>query len=421
MGGVILTSAAFWHALVATRCLGRRGIKVACGEQRQLPRYFFQPASSSRYCSERFTYPGYETDPEGFIGAICEFANRHREYDVLMPVYEETQVISRHIDAIRSAAPHLKVPVHDYESIRMAADKRRMAALARRIGVPVPTTYFPDSVEEAEGLAGRVRYPAVIKIPSGEGGKGMAQVRNREEAVSAYRDTVARYRPGPGGLPFIQEYVPGTDYLAAGLFHHGEPRAGIVARSIRNLPPGGGLMVVRVSVVQQQMAGYLEALAAEMKWHGVIMADFRLDERDDTPRLLDVNPRLWGSLYQAVASGVEFPYLLYRMALDGDISPVPAYEAGVRTRCLWNDTKALPAYLRQPGSRLRTMREFLDFRATKYDDISIRDPLPVIAMVLNIPIRLAVRPARGDGPRRPARRGRLVNSGEVMRNVQGRP
>jgi predicted ATP-grasp superfamily ATP-dependent carboligase len=216
--------------------------------------------------------------------------------------------------------------------------------------------------------------------------------------VSAYRDIAARYGPDHSGLPFIQEHVPGTDYVAAGLFHHGEPRAGIVARSIRNLPPAGGLMVVRVSVVQREMAGYLEALAAEMKWHGVIMADFRLDERDNTPRLLDVNPRLWGSLYQAVASGVEFPCLLYRMALDGDVSPAPAGEAGVRTRCLWNDTRALPAYLRRPGSRLRTIREFLDFRATKYDDMSLRDPLPVLAMALNIPIRLVVRRPDGRAP-----------------------
>lgn len=395
MSGVILTSAALWHALVAARCLGRRGIRVACGEQHRLPRYFFQPAASSRYCTERFTYPGYEADPEGFIRAICEFANRHPEYRVLMPAYEETLVISRFADTIRSEAPHLRVPVHQYEFMEMAHDKRKMADLARRVGVPVPVTHFPDSLEEAEALAARLSYPAVIKVRSAEGGKGMSLVGGREEAVRVYRDTVARYRSSPGDLPFVQEYVPGTDYVAAGLFHHGEPRARMVARSIRNLPPGGGLMVVRVSVLQPEMTGCLEALAAEMKWHGVLMADFRLDERDNTPRLLEMNPRLWGSLYQAVASGVEVPYLLYRLALDGDVGPVPDYKVGVRTRCLWSDARALPAYLRQGGSRLDTIKAFLDFGATKYEDMSIRDPLPVIAMALNIPLRMVVRRQAG--------------------------
>ncbi len=367
MAGVILTSAALWHALVATRCLGRHGIPVACGEQRRLPRYFFPPAASSRYCTARFTYPGYEADPDGFVRAICQFANRHPEYRVLMPVYEEALVISRLAGTIRSAAPHLRVPVHQHEFMEMAHDKRMMADLARRIGVPVPVPHFPGSVEEAEALAGRVRYPALIKVRSAEGGKGMSLVRDRVEAVRVYRETATRYRSGPGDLPFIQEYVPGTDYVAAGLFHQGQPRARMVARSIRNLPPGGGLTVVRVSVLQPQMLGHLEALAAEMRWEGVLQADFRLDERDNTPRLLDVNPRLWGSLYQAIAAGVEIPYLLYRLALDGDVSPVPAYEVGVRTRSLWNDARALPAYLCQGGRRLRTIKAFLDFGETKYD------------------------------------------------------
>lgn len=386
MSGVILTSAAFWHALVAARCLGRHGIKVACGE-REGAESLVLPASRSKYCSQRFTYPDYRTEPENFISALCNFANENREYEVLMPIYEETSVISRYLDVMKSAAPHLRIPVHRYEYVEMAGDKRRVAELARRLDVPVPTTFAPNSIEEIEAIAAQIEYPAVVKVPSGEGGRGMTYVHSREETMSAYKNAMAKHSRGPGQVPFIQEYVPGTDCGVACLFNHGQIRAKIVSKSIRNLPPSGGLMVVRVSVLHEQMAEYLVALASEMNWHGVIMADFRLDERDDTPKLLDVNPRFWGSLYQAIASGVEFPYLLYKMALDGDVSPVLDYEVGVKTRCLWNDLRALPAYLRQSESKIKVIREFLDFGDTKYDDISIRDPLPVAAMALNLPIR----------------------------------
>lgn len=391
MSGVILTSALFWHALVAARCLGRHGVKVACGEEDRPRRFFFPPAAYSRYCRKRFTYRDYRTEPESFIKAICDFANENKEYEVLMPVYEETSLISRYIDTIRSAAPHLKIPVHKYEYMKTAGDKRRIAELARRINVPIPQTFAPDSIDEVGRIASEVGYPAVIKIPSGEGGKGMTRIRSREEMVSAYKDTLTKYLPDSNGLPFIQEYIPGTDYAVACLFNHGQLRAKIVCKSIRNLPPSGGLMVVRVSVVHEQMANYLVALASEMNWHGVIMADFRLDERDNTPKLLDINPRFWGSLYQGIAAGVDFPYLLYKMALDGDVDPVTSYAVGVKTRCLWNDIRALPAHLRESNNRPRLLKEFLDFTRTGYDDMSIRDPLPVIAMALNIPIRLARR------------------------------
>lgn len=386
MSGVILTSAATSCALAATRCLGKHSIKVACGEEKTV-REFFPAASYSKYCRKQFTYPPYRNEPENFINAICDFANKHKEYEVLMPIYEETRVISKYIDAIRSAAPHLKIPVHKYEYLEMASDKRRVAELARRIDVPIPQAFAPNSIEEVEKIASEIQYPAVIKIPSGDAGKGMTYVGSREETVSTYKDTVTKHSLDYMNLPIIQEYIPGTDYGVACLFNHGQLRAKIVFRSIRDLPPSGGLMVVRVSVLHEQMAEYLVALAREMNWHGVIMADFRLDERDNTPKLLDINPRFWGSLYQAIAAGVEFPYLLYKMALDGDVGPVTDYQVGVKTRFFWGDLKALPANLRESDNKLRLIKEFLDFRATKYDDISIRDPLPVVALALNIPIR----------------------------------
>ena len=114
-------------------------------------------------------------------------------------------------------------------------------------------------------------------------------------------------------MPIIQEYIPGTDYVAAALFNHGQLRAKVAFKSLRNLPASGGLTMSRVSVPHEQMLNYLVSLAREMHWHGVIMADFRVDDRDNTPKLLEMNPRFWFSLYQAIASGVEFPYLLYRM------------------------------------------------------------------------------------------------------------
>jgi predicted ATP-grasp superfamily ATP-dependent carboligase len=336
------------------------------------------------------------TDPTGFIESICSFADKNREYEVLMPVDAETYVVAQYREAIRAAAPHLSIPFHEYGYLQMANDKRQVAELARRIGVPIPQTYYPSSIEEAERIAGQIQYPAVIKIPTAKGGLGMTYVYARDEAVSTYRDTITKHSLDSAHLPIIQEYIPGTDYGVACLFNHAQLRAKIVFRSIRDRPPSGGQMVVRVSVLHEQMVEYLVALAVEMNWHGVIMADFRLDKRDNTPKLIEINPRFWGSLYQAIAAGVEFPYLLYKMALDGDVSPVLDYEVGVRTRYLWADLKALPSHLRVSNNRLRLVRAFLDFGATKYDDLSISDPLPVMAMAANIPIRLAGA-GRGSG------------------------
>jgi hypothetical protein len=48
---------------------------------------------------------------------------------------------------------------------------------------------------------------------------------------------------------------------------------------------------------------------------------------------MEINPKFWGSLDLAIASGVDFPYLLYKMAVDGDVSPVSNYKLG--TKFIW--------------------------------------------------------------------------------------
>lgn len=97
-----------------------------------------------------------------------------------------------------------------------------------------------------------------------------------------------------------------------------------------------------------------------VNWHGVAMVEFKLDERTNKPVLIEVNPRFWGSVYQAIAAGVNFPYLLYEMALYGDVEPVFNYKVGVKTRFLLNDFRALSAILTIQAIALQLLRNFLN-------------------------------------------------------------
>ena len=93
---------------------------------------------------------------------------------------------------------------------------------------------------------------------------------------------------------------------------------------------------------------------------------------------MEINPRFWGSLNQAICSGVDFPYLLYQMAVEGDIRPVFNYKTGVKTRWLMGDVRAMVDYLLKSSNRYEMLRDFLKIvdRDVHYDDLSIKDPLP---------------------------------------------
>ena len=62
------------------------------------------------------------------------------------------------------------------------------------------------------------------------------------------------------------------------------------------------------------------------------MVEFKKDNRDSEFKLMEINPKFWGSLDLAIASGVNFPHLICEMAVKGDIKPIFSYKTGVKFR-----------------------------------------------------------------------------------------
>ena len=153
---------------------------------------------------------------------------------------------------------------------------------------------------------------------------------------------------------------------------------------------------------------HAERILEALKWHGVAMVEFRRDARDGVSKLLEINGRFWGSLQLAIDSGVDFPYLLYRLAVDGDIDPVFTYRVGVRLRWWLGDLDWLLIRLRERGSlaqRLHALQQFLRpaGRATRAEMLRNDDPAPAIrelSQYAQALVRDAVAPLR----RRPASR-----------------
>jgi predicted ATP-grasp superfamily ATP-dependent carboligase len=72
------------------------------------------------------------------------------------------------------------------------------------------------------------------------------------------------------------------------------------------------------------------ALLRSLNWNGVAMVEFKYSP-DAGYFLMEINPRLWGSLDLSIAAGADFPYLLVepnRRAIARNLHVRP-------TSCLW--------------------------------------------------------------------------------------
>jgi biotin carboxylase len=198
--------------------------------------------------------------------------------------------------------------------------------------VPVPSTLFPDGPDDEElRRAGRsLGYPLVIKPRHSSGSRGIRVVRSEAELLRSYPETHSSY-PNP----ILQQYIePGPRYDVCLLMDgQGDVKAEFAQKELRHFPLDRGPSTLQESVLAPRLVEQAKALLRSLPWHGVAELEFMVDPRDGVPKLMEINPRFWNSVQLAVFAGVDFPWLLYRMAMGEELAPVREYEVGVR--CKW--------------------------------------------------------------------------------------
>lgn len=369
---VIVTNAKNRIAYGIVKSLGEKGIDVFTADFTPLSMSF-----SSRFSKGHFLYPSPFKEQKAFIDAIIANINRLGA-TILIPVFEETFLLSKHKEIVSRYA-HMAIP--DYEQILMAHNKDRWLCLAQRLNIPVPQT--ASAVEMKNGNPCTFNFPVLVKPNQGGGAWGIVQADNQQELDGILNQETHVGKPWERF--FVQEKIAGSVYCVAMVMNKGELKGHVVYRQLRDYPFSGGQATLRVSVDHPEAVEYLERLLRELKWHGVCQADFLVEEKTGTPYLIDINPRFWGSLTQAIASGVDFPYLLYRIARDGDVEAIPSFKPGVMTRWIWGDLKTLPQALQQSENKVGFLKEYVQLfsRRMAYDDFCLKDPLPFFTFGLD--------------------------------------
>jgi predicted ATP-grasp superfamily ATP-dependent carboligase len=376
----IITYARAWSALAATRSLGRKGIEVVTGDEHE-----FAPASFSKYSIANFIYPNPDREPEKFLDTLEEVIRKYRPDDgeyVLMPVHKEAYLIARHRARFEKL---IKLALPTIDQIEQVHDKGTLAGHCAEKGIPIPRTVVPESPEEFRRAAERFPYPAFVKVRQSAAAVGVKKVGSPEEAVAAFDEFVQAFQLGSGSWPLLQEGVPGDDYCATFLFERGELRATMTYHNLRSYPVKSGTGVLRETVAAPEIEKIGEQLLGGLGWHGVAEIDFRWQPGSE-PSLIEVNPRFWGGLTQAVEAGWDYPYLLYRLAVDGRVDKVESHATEVRTE---TPVMAVLATLHEvmhdesrdlKGRWERAKALFRDHKHAVSDIFKWNDPLPALGV-----------------------------------------
>lgn len=359
MRPVITTNTDDHIGLAVIRSLGKNNIpfQVVSKTNKTLAWY-------SRYCSNN-TIAQYDLD----------YFSKLSKNDIVFPMIVDTMMMLQKNKSRLSC----QLGFSDYETLNAASNKGLLTRHALQQNIPCPRTFFITSQNDLNESINSIDYPAILKPCQANGGKGIRTVHSSEQMLA-----FAEYYFREFGSFLLQEKVPFTTKYTVGALCNteGDLKRVCVIKELRNYPVETGPACYVETVDYPELIKYAQKILKSLRYFGIADIDFILDRRDNTPKLMEINPRFWGSMQVAINAGVDFPALLYQILTEGDIDTNLTYKTGMRCRhLLFNDMVRMIDVLRNvyPGIyKWDTVRDFFTFRnSDKYYVYSTDDILPV--------------------------------------------
>jgi predicted ATP-grasp superfamily ATP-dependent carboligase len=411
----MLLDAEMRQSLAGARALGRAGLRVALGVCES--DVSAAPGLRSRWCRQPAVLPDFSSDTDGYVDSLIRFLDSC-DVDVLIPAHDGS------IEAVRGRRSEIEqrtaVALASEDALDIAVDKRLTLSRAEKLGIPTPRSLAVNSDDDLRRAIAEIGLPSVLKPARSwaarEGGGGRIAslpIRSMSQAYAAWH-----YISGHGITADLQQWVPGRRDAVSIFMADGEIWTRFAQTSHREYPRLGGVSVLSESIPPlADICQPAEALVREIGLEGYSMVEFRRDDQG-RPVLMEVNPRLGGSLGLALRCGVDFPTLLHAWATGRSFQRIDSYRVGRRSRWLTGDVWTLKCAFDR-GDRLDTpspaaalARFIADFalRPAALDPFDILDPLPalvdwnenIIKPVSRRLRRVFVRPAARVEPSVPA-------------------
>lgn len=356
-------------ALGIVRSLGQKGIPVIVGSNNS-------PGKSalSRYIQLGFTYITEDDELEKAHSVIIKQIRLLRP-EVLMPVFDTGwSVVYKFYDDYSSLTNI--VPNPGRELFEKLQDKHCLTDLAEKYAIPIPKTYRFKTIAEALSISKSLPYPVLLKPRKGSGGISIKRAVNARQLADILKHTKE--------VPLIQEEIYGEDLELTILSVHGEPLAISAYMSLRNAPLPYGPPVACRTIWDENLIRIGTDFLKKIGYHGVAHLDFRRDRRDGEPKMLDFNARIAGTNDISLRSGLDFGFLLYKLAIGESPKPSFAFGSGLEFRWLMPGELM---HLKQTPYKIQTLQNLSKWNNV-HTDISLTDPLPNVAMVFDIFKRL---------------------------------
>jgi predicted ATP-grasp superfamily ATP-dependent carboligase len=312
------------NKVVVTCCHTRVGYNVACGLLKAGWEVIATGRGVPSMCAHLkgvigdYEYLDPFENPNEYLGLLSDVAEKH-DACVILPVHEDLFVASRYRHKIKSTA-HLLAP--EFDELLAVHDKALIPSFAKLANIRVPETAVLNNAQDVENAIADMGLPCLIKPRSGSGSQGIMTFKT-EEDLSYLRGLSDDYLAKEPCL--LQEWVEGVGAGVNMLLKDGKVQAICGHQRLREVPIKNGVGSAHVSLENKEMMQAGREFIEQTPFkNGVVMVEFRYDKKSNKFYVIEVNPRYWASITNALVSGLNFPDLHINSLVYGHSQSEPA-------------------------------------------------------------------------------------------------
>jgi predicted ATP-grasp superfamily ATP-dependent carboligase len=373
---VLITDGEERAALAACRGLASAGYRVTVVARHR-------PAAThwSRSCAERLLLPDARQSVSAFIAGLEEVLAARTHSAVIPGSDASLWAISDHRDSLETFT-RLGLPPRDV--VRRCLDKVALLDAAEAAGLASPESRSCASSAEAADAAAELGYPVVVKPVSSfrRAGGGLSQ-----QSVVVVQDANVLARVAPAYEPsfLVQRFEHARFLSCTGVIADGRLLGLTTSRVPRLWPPVAGMHSFSETVpTPEGLADRVRRLLGTLGWQGIFQFQM-LESADGRFSVIDLNPRLFGSIALDVRAGANLAALWCDWLLGGSPTPVVARSA-VRFR--WEEGELCHLAWQFRRGRLRAAVAVLaPHRRVAHAWFRLRDPGPLLARALSLALR----------------------------------
>jgi len=239
------------------------------------------------------------------------FAEENTGIHILIPIVDEfVEFLSENKKVLST---NFKFHLLENDTSSLFLNKEKFYTLCQETNTPAPKTWTSKMDTSLDTWADTVYYPCFIKpiyVHRWRKVYGLQKgflVHNKDELLNRYEEA---FRHIPELI--VQEVIKGDDdqivIFTANFDRDSNPKQIFTGRKKRQYPDGYGTTTCAVSENIDEIKEYAIHILRYVGFRGPCDVEFKYDQRDNTYKIIEINPRI-GRWYSLVAKSGKRPLL----------------------------------------------------------------------------------------------------------------